>query len=157
MRDDLPAKHEALEGLLPHGEEFRFVDRVVRFEAGRWIEAEFDLRPSESYFAGHFPGHPLMPGVLITEALAQSGGLLLGMTHRAEQAGQLGESSSPPQFNLAAVQMKFTRPVAPGITLVLFAELERDFGGLFRCKVEARVAEEVVATGSVTLAAVDSA
>jgi len=154
MRDDLPAKHEPIEGLLPHGEEFRFVDRVVRFEAGRRIEAELNLHPSEPYFAGHFPGRPLMPGVLITEALAQSGGLLLGLTYRADQP--VASSPPPPQFYLAAAQMKFTRPVAPGITLRLFAELERDFGGLFRCKVEARVGAEVVAAGNVTLASMET-
>ena len=141
-----------LRDLLPHGAPFRFVDRVVDYEPGRTIRAELDLRADAPFFAGHFPGRPLMPGVLITEALAQSAGLLLGLTARARQA----ETNSPlPQFVLAAAQMKFVRPVAPGITLGLLAELERDFGGLFRCRVEACVIAEVIASGNVTLAAVE--
>jgi 3-hydroxyacyl-[acyl-carrier-protein] dehydratase len=152
MPENFPGKLKPIESLLPHGKEFRFVDRIVHFEAGRRIEAELDLRPSEPYFAGHFPGRPLMPGVLITEALAQVGGLLLGLTHEVDQAT---ENSPLPQFTLAAAQMKFTRPVAPGVTLGLSANLERDFGLMYLCRVEARVLGEIVASGNVTLATME--
>ena len=153
MTEGVLPNDDSLQGLLPHGEAFRFVDRVVRFEAGVRIEAELDLHAEAPYFAGHFPGRPLMPGVLIAEALAQAGGLLLGLTRRTRDPD---DDSPLPQFYLASVQMKFKRPVAPGITLGLIAALERDFGGLHRCGVEARVGEEVVAAGSVTLASVET-
>ena len=96
MCDDPPTRHDPLEALLPHGHEFRFVDRVIEFEAGKKLEAELNLRREERYFAGHFPGKPLMPGVLIAEALAQSGGLLLGLTHRADRTKA---GVPPPHFH----------------------------------------------------------
>ena len=64
--------------LLPHQSPFLFVDRVMEIKTGEKIVAEKDLLPDEAFFAGHFPGRPLMPGVLVTEALAQTSGLLLG-------------------------------------------------------------------------------
>lgn len=144
----------ALEAILPHRPPFLFVDRVMQLEPDRRIVAELDLRADEPHFAGHFPGRPLMPGVLVTEALAQTSGLLLGLSRlQRDQA----PPERPPIFFLAAVNVKFTHPAQPGDTLVLRAQTDRGFGGLFRFQVEAGCGRNVVATGNLTLAGVDTA
>ncbi len=90
-----------------------------------------------------------MPGVLVTEALAQASGLLLGLSERASQTTALG---SPKMFFLAATNVKFTHPAAAGEVLVLRAEMDKQFSGLYRFNVEATAGRNVVATGTLTLA-----
>lgn len=146
--------NRTLPEILPHGQSFRFISRVVAFTPANSINAELDLDPTAPYFAGHFPNNPLMPGVLMTEALAQTSGLLLALT----QSSPSPQGDSPRQiFHLAASQMKFSRPVKPGITLSLISHIDRDFGSLVRCHVEATVHQETVASGVITLANVSPA
>jgi 3-hydroxyacyl-[acyl-carrier-protein] dehydratase len=136
--------NDALDRLLPHRPPFRFVDRVIRFEPGQFIVAELDLRPGEPHFAGHFPGRPLMPGVLVAEALAQTSGLLLGLT-------SMQSDPAPPDLYLAAAQLKFTDPAKPGETLELHARADHHLGGLFLFQVTATAAGRAIATGTITL------
>src|SRR5688572_29011127 len=84
---------------LPHRDPFRFVSRMVRVTDGQSAEAVWQLTGSESFFAGHFPGNPLVPGVLIAEALAQVSGLAAGVSS--------GEG------RLARVDVRFEQPVVP--------------------------------------------
>jgi 3-hydroxyacyl-[acyl-carrier-protein] dehydratase len=140
---------ETIERILPHRPPFLFVDRVVGFEAGVSIEAERDLRADEPHFAGHFPGRPIMPGVLITEALAQTSGLLIALT-----AMEKGEQVEGNLFYLARADMKWTSPVGPGETLVLEAKLDRVLGPLQAFRVRARTRRKDVAAGVLTLAKV---
>jgi 3-hydroxyacyl-[acyl-carrier-protein] dehydratase len=144
---------ETIEAILPHRRPFLFVDRVVRLDPDRQIVAELDLLPEAPFFAGHFPGHPLMPGVLVTEALAQTSGLLLGLT-RFQREQRLPDPA--PLFYLAAVNVKFTHTALPGQTLRLRADAHGQFGGLFRFLVESSSGREVVASGHLTLASVDA-
>ena len=141
---------ETIARILPHRAPFLFVDRVVRLEPGASIEAERELRPDEPHFAGHFPGRPIMPGVLITEALAQTAGLLLALSAMARGATIDGDL-----FYLARTDMKWTSPVGPGETLVLEARLERSMGALHAFRVRARTKRLDVASGAVTLAKVE--
>jgi 3-hydroxyacyl-[acyl-carrier-protein] dehydratase len=137
--------------VLPHRPPFLFVDRVTKLEPNQSIVAERLLRPEEPQFAGHFPGQPIMPGVLVAEALAQACGLLLGLS------GKLGGSPPPAGVKmlfLAATNIKFKHPAAPGDVLVLRALSDRSFSGLFRFNVEATVGEKVIASGSLMLAGV---
>jgi 3-hydroxyacyl-[acyl-carrier-protein] dehydratase len=140
--------HETVREILPHRPPFLFVDRVTRLDAGRAITAERALRGDEPHFAGHFPQTPIMPGVLVTEALAQASGLLLGLSRKLAgnppPAGQL--------FYLAASAIKFLSPARPGETLILQAESERDLGALSRFRVSASVGRRLVAEGTLTLA-----
>jgi 3-hydroxyacyl-[acyl-carrier-protein] dehydratase len=138
---------EAIERILPHRRPFLFVDRVVGLAPGAAIEAELDLRADEPHFAGHFPGRPIMPGVLITEALAQASGLLLALTAIGK-----GEAVAGDLFYLARADMKWTSPVAPGETLVLEARLDRALGPLVAFRVRARTRRKDVAAGTLTLA-----
>ena len=81
----MPFDIERIQALLPHRYPFLLVDRVVEFEPGKRILAWKNVTGNEPFFQGHFPGHPVMPGVLVLEALAQAGGLLTQMTRKGIQ------------------------------------------------------------------------
>lgn len=139
--------------ILPHRPPFLFVDQVVKLEPHKSIVAERRLRADEPQFAGHFPARAIMPGVLVTEALAQASGLLLGLSERAAPDRP---PARPRMFYLATGTMKYTHPAVPGDVLVLRAESDKQFGGLFRFSVEASAGRHLVASGSITLALVDA-
>lgn len=145
------ARDELL-SLLPHRPPFLFVDRVVKLDAYKSIVAERELRPDEPQFAGHFPGRPIMPGVLVAEALAQTSGLLLGLSDKLAAASA---TERPKMFFLATTNVKFTHPAKPGEVLVLRSTSDKNFGGLFRFNVEATVGRNVIASGALTLALVE--
>ena len=135
--------------LLPHRPPFLFVDQVLELGLYQSILAERALRPEEPYFAGHFPDRPIMPGVLVAEALAQTSGLLLGLSDKLSAAQA---PSRPNMLFLAATSIKYTHPAAPGDTLRLRATLEKSFSRLFLFNVEATVGRNLIASGSLTLA-----
>jgi 3-hydroxyacyl-[acyl-carrier-protein] dehydratase len=149
MNTQPPFELEELIALLPHRPPFLFVERVRELEPGRRILAERRLRPDEPHFAGHFPGRAIMPGVLITEALAETSGLLLGLSERLA-ARELPKS--PRLYFLAADNMKYKHPAVPGDKLELRAAADGHFGGLFRFAVEASVGRKLIASGTLTLA-----
>ncbi|MBN1757701.1 MAG: beta-hydroxyacyl-ACP dehydratase [Chitinispirillaceae bacterium] len=137
-------------GILPHRPPFLFVDRITEMVPDRRITGERVLRPDEPHFAGHFPGKPIMPGVLVTDALAQTSGLLWGFTKVVKNSGS---TSEPPElFYLAAASMKYVAPALPGDTLRLYAETERTFDRLHSYTVEATCGRRVIAKGNLTLA-----
>lgn len=123
---------------LPHRSPFLFLDEVTELEAGKRASALKVFSPQEPFFAGHFPGNPIVPGVILTEALAQTAGIA---------AGEPGKS-----YLLSAVKMmKFPRAVRPGEPIVLRAEKSAEIGGLLQFSVSARVGEEIVAEGTLVL------
>jgi 3-hydroxyacyl-[acyl-carrier-protein] dehydratase len=87
----LPVDVRGIEKLLPHRYPFLLVDRVVEFEPRKRIVAFKNVTCNEPFFTGHFPGNPVMPGVLIIEALAQAGGLLTTLTAKADGDEREGE------------------------------------------------------------------
>jgi 3-hydroxyacyl-[acyl-carrier-protein] dehydratase len=134
--------------IIPHRDPFLFVDNVITFHTGETIVAEKNLSTHEYFFQGHFPGKPIMPGVLVTEALAQTSGLLLGLTAQEKKA------SGYPQLQklyLATVDMKFLSPAEPGETLVLTSTLIKKFGNLTLFAVTAGVKDRPVAKGTLAL------
>ena len=137
--------------LLPHRPPFLFVDRVIEIEEGDRIVAELDLRSDEPHFSGHFPGRPIMPGVLVTEALAQTSGLLIALSAVAS-----GDDTRARLYYLAKADMKWTEPALPGETLILEARHQRTFGQLIAFRVRASTKRKNVASGGLTLARVDS-
>lgn len=152
MRTEPPFEREDILAVLPHRPPFLFVDRVTSLTPGRRIVAELAIRGDEPHFAGHFPGYPVMPGALTTDALAQTSGLLIGLS-------ALVDGSPPPDrakvFMLATANMKFTTPAFPGETLRLTATTEKRFGSLHSFAVEATSGRKLVSEGRLTLSVVE--
>ena len=121
---------EQIQALLPHRYPFLLVDRVLEFTANTRLTALKNVSINEPFFQGHFPGHPVMPGVLIIEALAQASGLLVQLSVKRDAGPQ-------PLYYLVKVdKAKFTQVVSPGDQLILQVELKRMLRGmgLFTCR-----------------------
>lgn len=136
--------------LLPHRDPFLFVDCITEFKPNRKIVANRFLRHDEPFFKGHFPSEPIMPGVLITDALAQTSGLLWGFTKKESEKSSDNDKKSI--FYLATDNMKYLKPVRPGSDLVLESSFLENFGVLYKYKVGAFVDNITVAKGFLTLA-----
>lgn len=134
--------------MLPHRYPFLLVDRVVEFESGVGIKALKNVTMNEGFFQGHFPGQPIMPGVLILEALAQAGGIFVVKT--------LGVSATDKLFLFTGIDgAKFRRPVVPGDQLVLEASVIRHKMNIWKMRGIATVDGELVAEGIFSAAVVD--
>lgn len=145
----LPVDVRGIEKLLPHRYPFLLVDRVVEFEPRKRVLAYKNITANEPCFTGHFPGNPVMPGVLIIEALAQAGGLLTTLTAQAEGAGPQDEKL----FYLVKVDgAKFMKQVVPGDRLELDVELKRVIRNMAMYAGVARVDGEVVACAEILCA-----
>ncbi len=143
----LPVLTPEIERLLPHRYPFLLVDRVVEFEKDRRVLAYKNVTCNEPFFTGHFPGQPVMPGVLVVEALAQAGGLL---TQLSRDPAELGYDT----FYLVKVDnAKFSRMVVPGDKLELDVELRRRIRNMAQYVGVARVDGEQVACAEILCAA----
>jgi 3-hydroxyacyl-[acyl-carrier-protein] dehydratase len=130
--------HEVLKHL-PHRYPFLLVDRVVDFEAGKFIHAYKNITIDEPFFVGHFPRYPVLPGVLIMEALAQAAGILSFKTMNV-----LPDDDSVFYF-VGIDNARFKKPVTAGDQLHLHVEIVRQVRGIWKYKAEARVDGEVAA------------
>ena len=131
---------------LPHRYPFLLVDRVLECRANESIRALKNVTVNEPYFPGHFPHRPVMPGVLIVEALAQTAGILAFVT-----AGVYPDENS--QFYFVGIdKARFRRPVEPGDQLVLHATLERAIRSIWKFSTEATVDGTVVASAQMMVA-----
>ena len=143
----LPVDSAEIERLLPHRYPFLLVDRVVEFQKDKRVLAYKNVTCNEPFFTGHFPGHPVMPGVLMIEALAQAGGVLTQLS-RDPGAGD-GQT-----FYLVKVDnAKFSRMVVPGDRLDLEVELKRQIRNMAQYVGIARVDGEQVACAEILCAA----
>ena len=131
---------------LPHRYPFLLVDRVVDFEVGKSIHAYKNISINEPFFTGHFPHHPVMPGVLIMEALAQAAGIL--------SFKSMDEKPSPDTvFYFAGIdEARFKKPVVPGDQLHLHIQLERQMRGVWKFIAEARVDGQLAASAKLMCA-----
>lgn len=129
---------------LPHREPFIFVDEVLAVVPGRSARCSKFFAASEPFFRGHFPGAPLVPGAILTEALAQTAGIAAGPA----QAGGGRDGS----YRLSAIkQMKFLTPVLPDTLVELSATKTAEMGGLLQFGVAATVEGRIVAEGVIVL------
>lgn len=137
-----------IQEILPHRYPFLLVDKIIEFEEGKHIVGIKNVTANEPQFTGHFPGNPIMPGVLITEALAQVGAVLL--LSMPENRGKLGIFTGINNF-------KFRRQVVPGDTMVLEADLITYRHKMGKANVKATVEGEVAAMGEISFAVVENA
>ena len=107
---------EKIMSLLPHRYPFLLVDRVLELEAGKAITALKNVTINEPFFVGHFPSAPIMPGVLIVEAMAQAGGVLVFASALPEAAGR-------PIYFMAIDKVRFRKPVVPGDQVIFSVEI----------------------------------
>jgi 3-hydroxyacyl-[acyl-carrier-protein] dehydratase len=132
-----------IEAILPHREPFLLIDEVVELEPGSRVVALKRVRGDEWYFAGHFPGRPVMPGVLIVEAMAQTGAV--AVLSEEENRGRIA-------FFAGIDDVRFKRIVEPGDELRLECELERMRGPIGRGRATATVDGKLAARGTLTFA-----
>jgi UDP-3-O-[3-hydroxymyristoyl] N-acetylglucosamine deacetylase/3-hydroxyacyl-[acyl-carrier-protein] dehydratase len=132
--------------ILPHRYPFLMVDRVLKFEGETKATASKSVTINEPYFQGHFPGHPIMPGVLQVEAMAQVASILL--LRNAENAGKLG-------YFMSVDKVKFRKPVLPGDVLIIQVELLKARGKIGKAHGQCLVNGEVVSEGDLMFAIMD--
>ncbi len=142
--------------LLPHRYPFLLVDRVVEFEADHRIVAVKNVTLNEPHFAGHFPGHPIMPGVLLCEAMAQAGGLLVQGTHRGGLSVDMEDDESRLFLVLTGLDhVKFRRQVVPGDRVQLEVTLQRKHRPLWKMRGVASVDGQIVAQADLSAVEVE--
>ncbi len=137
-----------IQKLLPHRYPFLLVDRVVLLEPGKRIVAFKNVTANEPFFVGHFPGHPVMPGVLMLEALAQASALL----------GYKSTGLDPDKkvtYLMAIESAKFRRPVVPGDVLTLEVEVARMKASVLKTRGVAKVGDAVAAEAEILAMVVD--
>jgi 3-hydroxyacyl-[acyl-carrier-protein] dehydratase len=128
---------------LPHGPEFRFVDALESLEPGKSATGRYLVRGDEAFLAGHFPGNPLMPGVVLIEAIAQLGGVVAQ-----------SDPVIPPLKNLLLTGVrgaKILGAAVPGEVLTLKAEIEGRLGGMIQVSGEVSVGDRPLATAKIML------
>jgi 3-hydroxyacyl-[acyl-carrier-protein] dehydratase len=145
--DESMLDFEEIKKILPHRYPFLLVDRVLTVETGRYCKALKNVSGNEFFFNGHFPEHALMPGVLIVEALAQTGGIAIGA------GASVGSEDSIMVFG-GIDHARFKRQVVPGDQLILEATLIKNRGNLWIFEGVATVDEKVAVKAEVKLALV---
>jgi 3-hydroxyacyl-[acyl-carrier-protein] dehydratase len=143
-----PLGRREIEDILPHREPFLFLDEVTELEPGVRVVARKRVRQDEWYLAGHFPGRPIMPGVLMVEAMAQTGAVAV-----------LSDEANRGKLALFAGidDVRFKRVVEPGDELELVCELERMRGPIGRGKAVATVGGQLAVRGTLTFAVAENA
>ena len=145
MSDLKPLDIDGIIERLPHRFPFLMVDRVLDVVAGKSIVAVKNVSANEAYFQGHFPGHAVMPGVLVIEALAQAGGVLAYETAAAEDRIWI-------LYLVGIEDTRFKQTVRPGDQLILRVELVKRRRNLWRFNAVAEVDGKVVAEAQILMA-----
>ena len=138
-----PFGRDVIESILPHRAPFLLVDEVTELEPGCRVVASREVRADDWWFPGHFPERPVMPGVLIVEAMAQTGAVAVLVEE--QNRGKIA-------FFAGIDDCRFKRIVEPGDTLTLACEIDVGRGPIGRGKATAHVGEELAARGTLTFA-----
>jgi len=140
---EAPFGRDVIESIIPHRDPFLFLDEIIELEPGSRAVARKLARPDEWFFAGHFPDRPIMPGVIMVEALAQVGAV--AALSLPEHRGKL------PLF-AGIDDVRFKRIVSPGDTLTLTCEIHTVRGPVGKGKVAAHVGDELAVRGTLLFA-----
>ncbi len=124
---------------MPHRYPFLLIDRIIEYKAFESIRAIKNVTINEPFFQGHFPGHPIMPGVLILEAMAQATGMLAFYSNQAR--GDAGNV----YYLVGIDKARFKKPVTAGDQLIIDATLTREIRGIYRFDASAKVDDKTVA------------
>ncbi len=143
MIPSVPFGRREIEQILPHRDPFLLLDEVLELEPGSRVVARREVRAEDPWFAGHFPGRPVMPGVLIVEAMAQTGAIAVLV--QEENRGKIA-------FFAGIDDCRFKRIVEPGDVLTLTCEIDTVRGPIGRGKATAHVGEELAARATLTFA-----
>lgn len=138
---------EAIKDMIPHRHPFLLIDEVVDLIPDVEATGIKNVNADEPYFEGHFPGHPIMPGVLIIEAMAQTSAVLVVRT--------MGKQPGSVVYFMAVDQARFRKPVFPGDRLHLQVVKQRQRGQVWKFQGVARVGEDIVAEATFTAMIVD--
>jgi 3-hydroxyacyl-[acyl-carrier-protein] dehydratase len=141
-----PVDVKRIQQMLPHRYPFLLIDRVIELEVGKRLRALKNVTINEPFFVGHFPGHPVMPGVLILEALAQASGTLVQLS--AESRGV----NNPLYYLVRIDKARFSKIVVPGDQLILEVEQKRMLHGMGKFDTRALVDGKVVASAEILCA-----
>jgi len=136
-----PLQYEDIIKLLPHRYPFLLVDRITEIELGKSVVGYKNVTANEHFFQGHFPGNPIMPGVLIIEAMAQVGGVLARLSIQGEQ----DQESTDVVYFMSIDKVKFRKPVVPGDQLRLQLQALRTGSRVWKLAGKAFVGEDLVA------------
>ncbi|MFP4662339.1 MAG: 3-hydroxyacyl-ACP dehydratase FabZ [Halanaerobiales bacterium] len=136
-----------IQNLLPHRYPFLLVDRIEKIEEKEMIVGLKNVTMNEEFFQGHYPGHPIMPGVLIVESMAQVGGFLMMQ--------DMDDPEEKLPFFAGIDKARFRRPVVPGDQLRIVAEMIKSRGRIAKIKATAYVEEEVAAEAELMFAIQD--
>lgn len=139
----VPFGRDVIESILPHRDPFLLIDEVTELEPGRRVVARRSVRDGDWWFPGHFPERPVMPGVLIVEAMAQTGAVAVLV--QEENRGKIA-------FFAGIDDCRFKRIVEPGDTLTLVCEIDSVRGPIGRGKATAHVGDELAARGTLIFA-----
>ena len=142
----LPIEAHTIATMLPHRYPFLLVDRVTEYEIGKRVRALKNVSVNEPFFPGHFPNYPVMPGVLIIEALAQASGVLVHLSN------DYAPDAHPLYFLVKVDKAKFSKIVLPGDQLVLDVELKRMIRNMAIFHGRASVAGQPVAEAEIMCA-----
>lgn len=134
--------------ILPHRDPFLFVDKVITVELGS-VTAVRHINKEEVYFKGHFPGNPLMPGVLIVESMAQVSGI--ACSAYCKEKGDDSQKEQQHYFLSRVSDIKFKHPVFPGEDLIITAKVLDHFDSSFKVHVVSEVNGKSVAEGEIVL------
>ncbi len=141
-----------IQKILPHRFPFLLIDRVEQMQSGEWIKAYKNVSISEPIFQGHFPDHPIYPGVMILEGMAQAGGVLAFASMSKEAQN---DTQDKVVYFMSIDKAKFRKPVVPGDKLVYHLEVVKHKGNIWVLSGKAYVDEKVVAEAELKAMIVD--
>jgi len=141
-----------IQKILPHRYPFLLVDRITKIENGKFVEGYKNVSISEPVFQGHFPGHPIYPGVMIIEGMAQAGGVL---AFKSMDSASQEEIANKVVYFMSIDKAKFRNPVVPGDRLVYRLSVIRNRGAIWHLDAKAYVDEKLVAEAELKAMIVD--